>query len=274
MIQADKQRAIFHRDHVGSTAGLIQKAALRFSRIAIDAPTLIVVQQGTKILRGQEEEHRLVSGQAIALSGGQSFDIENRLSINGCYEAFWLVWEPSLVSAFSAGAAEMSPPSVPRVIDVGPEMMRSLDRARDAIGDPTNIPVNIARHRLTEVLIWLSEKNITLGTSRLSTLASRVRRLIEMDPAMRWTLSSVARKLNMSEATLRRHLSTEGALLSELIADTRMASAMTMLQATDEPVNRIALNVGYDSASRFAIRFRKRFGFSPTAIRGHVRTGI
>ena len=38
-----------------------------------------------------------------------------------------------------------------------------------------------------------------------------------------------------------------------------------------EAINRIALEVGYESASRFAIRFRERFGFPPTAIRGHAR---
>jgi len=68
------------------------------------------------------------------------------------------------------------------------------------------------------------------------------------------------------------HLAAEGASLNDLLVDTRMSFAMKLLQSTDHPINRIALAVGYESASRFAIRFRERFGFPPTAIRGHKRS--
>ncbi len=50
-----------------------------------------------------------------------------------------------------------------------------------------------------------------------------------------------------------------------------MTSALRLLQGTDWPISLIASQVGYESASRFAERFRKRFGFAPTAIRGHHR---
>ena len=53
--------------------------------------------------------------------------------------------------------------------------------------------------------------------------------------------------------------------------DVRMTSALRLLQGTDWPISLIASQVGYESASRFAERFRKRFGFAPTAIRGHHR---
>ena len=47
--------------------------------------------------------------------------------------------------------------------------------------------------------------------------------------------------------------------------------------ATYEPAGtagsaEIAFAVGYESPSRFAIRFRQRFGFAPTAVRGHERS--
>jgi transcriptional regulator GlxA family with amidase domain len=55
--------------------------------------------------------------------------------------------------------------------------------------------------------------------------------------------------------------------------DARMSLALTLLQASDLSVNNIANAVGYSSASRFAVRFRQRFGFAPSAIRGHERNG-
>jgi len=86
-----------------------------------------------------------------------------------------------------------------------------------------------------------------------------------------WSSDAIARSLAMSEATLRRRLAAEGVTLRELIADVRMASALVLLQATSRPVSEIASAVGYDSPSRFAVRFRDRFGFAPTAVRGHAR---
>ena len=50
-----------------------------------------------------------------------------------------------------------------------------------------------------------------------------------------------------------------------------MALAMTLLQSTDRPVATIAADVGYESPSRFAIRFRHRYGFAPSVVRGHKR---
>jgi AraC-like DNA-binding protein len=60
-------------------------------------------------------------------------------------------------------------------------------------------------------------------------------------------------------------------LLTDLLADARMATALTLLQATTQSVSQIALSVGDESPSRFAVRFRHRFGFAPTAVRGHDR---
>ena len=50
-----------------------------------------------------------------------------------------------------------------------------------------------------------------------------------------------------------------------------MTQALTLLQSTDVSVLDVGLAVGYDSASRFAVRFRQRFGFPPSAIRGQKR---
>lgn len=67
-------------------------------------------------------------------------------------------------------------------------------------------------------------------------------------------------------------LSAENTILRNLMIDVRMTSALKMLLSTDWPISLISSQVGYESSSRFAERFRKRFGFAPTAIRGHHRT--
>jgi AraC-like DNA-binding protein len=71
----------------------------------------------------------------------------------------------------------------------------------------------------------------------------------------------------MSEASLRRHLAAEDSSLSEILLDVRMSTALTLLQSTAQPVTRIAGEVGYQSPSQFAVRFRRRFGCSPSDVR-------
>ncbi|MRW90896.1 helix-turn-helix domain-containing protein [Duganella sp. FT80W] len=48
----------------------------------------------------------------------------------------------------------------------------------------------------------------------------------------------------------------------------RATEALHPQAGVPAPVARIALMVGYASPSRFAVRFRQRFGFTPTAVRG------
>ena len=46
-----------------------------------------------------------------------------------------------------------------------------------------------------------------------------------------------------------------------------MAYALSHLQTTRRSIDDIAHACGYASASRFAVRFRQRFGLSPRALR-------
>ena len=60
----------------------------------------------------------------------------------------------------------------------------------------------------------------------------------------------------------------EGVSLREVLTDIRMTHAMGLLQSSNMSVSAIAASAGFESQSRFAIRFRSRFGFPPTAVRG------
>ncbi|MCA6997736.1 helix-turn-helix domain-containing protein [Dickeya solani] len=47
-----------------------------------------------------------------------------------------------------------------------------------------------------------------------------------------------------------------------------MEAMMVLLQSSDRPVAAIALDVGYESHSKFTAAFRRRFGVVPSALRG------
>ncbi len=267
---AEASRVIHTRSGVGATAGIIQRQALRFSRLTFDQPTLVVVRHGEKIFTSAKEDWLVKSGEAVAIAKGHRFDITNRPDGKGSYEANWLVFEPEMLQSFASVAASVSQP-VRSLGRMEIDFIEAFARARDAIQNPTIVPEKIARHRMEEILLWLGQRGVSLADPTPTTFSQRVRQMLMATLDQTWTAAMVARQFHVSEATLRRHLAAESSNLSSLLADVRMSHALSLLQSTDLPVGNIARDVGYESASRFAVRFRKRFGFAPTAVRGHRR---
>jgi AraC-like DNA-binding protein len=266
-------RSLISRPEIGTTANVVQHSTLRISQLALDSPALILLRHGKKTLQSGQRRWSLEGGDAVVLAGGQSFDVFNQLSAQGVFEARWLLWDKALIEDFAQDRREARPLRQAAVFrDLGPEFQDSVERAIAAISNAPQVPAEIARHRMAEILVWLSLHNVALAAPQNVTMAARLRSLFAGSLSEPWTTSSVAARLAMSEATLRRRLSAEGVTFGAVLTDARMSFAMTLLQSTDHAVTRIASNVGYESASRFSLRFRARFGFAPTAVRGHCRT--
>lgn len=266
------QRTLLSRPGIGTTARIIQHTSLELVRVAVDQPILIWVRNGTKILRWHDQQCVIRAGEMVAISGGQVFDITNQLPDDGGYEAIWIAWDGALIADFTLPADRF----IPSIVDVWPIRETSqafcfaLQSAIAGLSEP-DIPAEVAKHRLHEVLIWIALHGGCFAVQKQETVSDRVRKLVATAPADAWGAAQVARYLAMSESTLRRRLVDEATSLGDILVDVRMSFALTLLQSTDFPVGQIALDVGYESASRFAVRFRKRFGFAPTAIRGHRR---
>ncbi|MDR3428265.1 MULTISPECIES: helix-turn-helix transcriptional regulator [Silvimonas] len=267
-------RTIFARPGIGATARILQHGEQEMVRMPMDHAVLIMVRQGSKILRWQGRECLIKQGEAVAIAAGQVLDVTNLRPHEGVYESVWLNWQPELIEQYAAdyGHARDYVRDVLPIGTLPAAFNLAYDGALAALSDAHNVPDAIARHRLTEMLLWLAGQGVHFRPGTPVTLHSRIRGLIAAAPADAWNGPALAAQLAMSEATLRRRLAGEGMSLSELLIDVRMSYALTLLQSTDRPVSQIALDAGYESPSRFAIRFRKRFGFAPTAIRGHQRT--
>lgn len=270
------------RAGVGMTAGIVQRHSLTYARVPIDRPLLIVVQRGTKTLRAPGCEWVVPAGHAIAINRGQTLDIRNLPGTRGAYEARWLVWDESLLAAHAAQTAgnrtlDADAPATRAIRSawplgaLGPAFTQAVDAAIACILEPDTTPLEVARHRMRELLVWIGTCDGHFESAEVISVRQRVRDLVSAAPQRNWTAAQVGSELAMSEATLRRRLMGEGMRLSELLVDVRMSLALTLLQATSLPVTEIAMNTGYESPSRFAVRFRQRFGFAPTAVRGHQR---
>lgn len=280
--KAPPTRELHARKGIGIAAHVIQGNSLEVRRIHVQQPSLIIVQKGSKSVRADLGTGvQAQAGQALLLGGNQTLDFTNLLEAGMTYEARWLVFDAALLEdsyyrcqTEALEASKLSQAPVRLIPEVRNSLRSAYGHAWHALPGGNGIPDAVARQRVLEVLHWLLEDGMALRNPTLTENVSRkVRDLITQSLDYAWTAEGIARELALSEATLRRRLAAEGNTLTDLLVDTRMATALTLLQATTQPVSAIALSVGYESSSRFAIRFRQRFGFAPTSVRGHQRAG-
>jgi AraC-like DNA-binding protein len=235
---------------------LRQAVRAQFRAVVGEAPVILRIEQGRKVIRGALAGEVQVGGLAL-LPAHLPLDVENHPAPDGPYRATAIVILPQIAA----------PTGLTRAFQTrDARALAAFDRALDLVRRPA-VPQSIRDHAVLEVLLWLDAAGVSLPPPAAPRFADRVRALLAGDLARDWTADAVARELATSEATLRRRLAVEGAGFAELLTDLRMNRALGLLQGSDLPVALVAAEVGYASPSRFALRFRARFGLSPAAIR-------
>jgi AraC-like DNA-binding protein len=268
------ERTINFCPGIGASAHIIQHTELLFPSVYFEQPHLYLVQQGHKRVRWQQREVVAHSGELLIIDGGQTVDIINEPSEEGVFSCQLLTCDPLLFAAQPSLIETQAPKAFDAVLalrNLPCALLHSFETTSLALALKHRFPTVIIRHKMLEILLWLKQFNISFIYNEARNLTQRVRRCLATDPHNIWTAAEVAGTLSMSEVMLRRKLSAENTSLRNLMIDVRMSSALALLQSTDWPISAIAQHVGYESSSRFAERFRKRFGFAPTAIRGHQR---
>ncbi len=122
------------------------------------------------------------------------------------------------------------------------------------------------RQELLKLLLLEGHKGLSelAGEARLS---QRLYALIEADLSSDDTAQVFARKLAMSEASLRRRLKAEGTGIQQLKDAARLGRALHLLQSSDLSVAAVAEQCAYQSPSRFTDKFKQRFGLTPSELR-------
>lgn len=262
-----QHRTVFSRPGIGLSASVIQRNDLLFHTFVTDYPAIIFLRRGKKTVNIGTKKIVLLPGDAVAIAAGTTCDVENKTD-NGQFESTWIVCAAPIISN-----VESDFPNIKKLKDVvalkglGNEFIHSFERGVQAISAPEYFPELIAKNQVQEVLIWMMHAGYVFSSDEPVQLQRQVRLKIGAELGKKWISKDVAESLAMSEATFRRKLAGEGQSFSQILVDVRMTAALTLLQVTDTSISTIAFQVGYESASRFAVRFKKRFGFSPTAIR-------
>lgn len=249
---------------IGAHCLIVQATSGVFRGLRSDQPGLIIVRRGVKRVSSDSIDLQAGPGEAIVLPMNQEWTVINEVATDGDYRADAFLFSPELVAAYADPG--MPPLREATVFQPDWGFENAIERAGQSLAEADQAGA-LCRHLVGEIIVRLDALGMSLRPGAHDTLHDRVRALVAGDLAMEWPTSRVTAALGVSEATLRRKLAASGTSLTGIIADMRMTRAVGLLQATERPINQVALDVGYESASKFAARFRERFGLSPRDIR-------
>jgi len=228
------------------------------------------------------------SGQMIIDNGETSLTLDDPLTLvamaqNACadirkipggetqtFQSLLLAFAPEVLLEFHRRHANdmQTSPAVAygrrMVLDV--DLADTLDHCLRGISS-SNISEREQMHRLVGLLLALAERGCHFSRPSTQHIADRLKRILADAPAHPWTTAKAGRELAMSEATLRRRLAAENLRFETLLLDIRMHHAMTLLQTTGWNLQHISEACGYRASARFSLRFRERFGCSPSQVR-------
>lgn len=237
---------------------------LLFADVEWGSPAIVRVLQGQKQLRRADESLEARPGELLYLPAGTRVDVRN-VPAQGAYEAEGVILSFEL-ARYLPPLAEAREPQEVRKLRVAEheELDAALTRCLEAF--ERGFPAAVQRSRLLELVAWLGEAGIDPFVAA-SDVRLRLKRMLGERPAHPWRLPDVARRLGMSDDTLQRHLRREGTGFQQLLLEIRMDHALVLLWTTERPLAIVAEQSGYDSPSRFAERFRERFGVLPSELR-------
>lgn len=253
-----------------AAAGTSIQRTQTIRELTVDYFLMTFVNAGSRVVTNGSMTCECSEGQAMIMTPGR-YDVINIAPEHGYYESDWLAWDSRLVKVVCTADYQQVLRGARRIAPFPMRLADGFSNARDAVKAYPKIPEQIVSIRIDEIILWLEHQGIRLANLSTQPLSQKIRTLVSNSPSQKWTTADLASHFAMSESTLRRKLASENVSASGLVSDVRMWHAMAMLQSTNLPVSRIALDCGYESASRFAARFRNRFGFPPTHLRGHNR---
>jgi AraC-like DNA-binding protein len=248
---------------------VLAKNSHTLSAVDIDTPLLAIPLQGSKRAREKDDWIDIAPGQILLVPHAIAFDIENLPDPQtGFYVAIGIPLEDHVLNAarhlvrnpvlVKDGGGISCVPLAQHVDDLT-NWLDALNK-----GDLAR-----ACHSVVGIVLTLyAQGHRTLLYAPTPTLSVRVRKMVDTDPMREWSSAEIESELGISGATLRRHLAAECLSLREIISNSRLSHALTLLLTTRLPVKSIAARVGYASISTFVKRFRARYGVEPSAIGG------
>jgi AraC-like DNA-binding protein len=263
------ERQIHSRALIGSSAQLKLCCKADLRRVAVDYPSLALVLRGQKSMSWAGGQLQLGPGEFFAMPGGKIYDVVNIPDAEGLYESQMILFSNEILSPFFEQRQDLAPLTAPLKLGLGSHDFRdSYLNALDLIKGSLDLPLPVTASRVTELLTWIGLSGVRFVPVVPLTAVDQVKSLIQKSLDRDWKAPILAESMACSEATLRRYLAKEGTSFSEILLECRLNNGLNQVMATNLPIEQIAQANGYESPSRFAMLFRKRFGVTPRDLRG------
>ena len=264
-----------HRENIIDACVIRARQPLTLSRVPVFVTTLCRVRQGEKLLQWDGREMRAGPQHLILMPAGRELGLSNLPGLHGHYIADAVTFPASTLRSFSTRYSQqiMSRRGALKsdlCVPLDRHTIQAWDQLLTAIRD--DAPQVLRTHYGEAVLLGLclGGQLGPLLMGRDDPLCERVQQLVMGSPERDWTVADVAQHLNLGESTLRRQLANEEDSFRNILEGVRLATALQWLQTTSRPIGEIAGACGYASASRFAVRFRSRYGLSPRELRDGI----
>jgi AraC-like DNA-binding protein len=257
---------------------LITRHREHLARLQLRQAVIGIILDGSKEMHLGGRVWHFSTGDCFLLPAGIEIDVVNVPDdTSGCYRAVVLNLPAPLIlraaSAYpatvgrKARGAETDSPILPLTAAAIDSLVHAV---QEIVLPPADIRPELAEqlieHRVMEVILHFAD-HILIGRSALPSITDRVRLHLCSHPSHAWTAAELAAELNMSEATLRRHLKAEGQGFKVLLDATRMDLAKRLLPDRSLSIDSIALSCGYAARGKFEQRFRKLEGMTAQSFR-------
>jgi len=130
---------------------------------------------------------------------------------------------------------------------------------------------SLSQYTMGIILLYLSSKmeHVTKDTSRTykDTIVTETLRYIDSQYRTA-NLSQIAEEYHQPLPVLSKMIKQEtGLTFRELLMNKRFEKAALLLMETNLPVEKVAVNIGYENQSYFHLQFKKRYGVTPRQYR-------
>lgn len=242
----------------------------RLHAVCLPQAAAVLVLEGSKTLQRGGERLVRPAGSMFLLPAQLEVTVENQPSARGRYLALCLGLSPDLAARAAAGtrAAGLLPTGLDALaVRCDTPLLLAVGHLLDMAGASPEHGRLLALC-LEEVALLLAERTAALPLlwSAAESWRGRCAALAAADPGREWSAAEVSRCLGVGERSLRRNLAAEGESLRGVLQAVRLNAGLALLQAGTLSVAEVADRCGYGSASRFAGRFRERFGVLPSEV--------
>lgn len=275
---ADGQRWILPSGMPVARRGLCMLAqpclrqAQRASRFRFLEATLLLVGSGTLILDDGGMQMCL-EGPAALMAVAQNVCADLQKIPGGPdaqFRSLLLAFSPDVIREFHVrhehDSASLPPVARCSGVPLDEDLLETIHHCVHGV-DASRVSDRVLKHRLVGLLLALADRGIVFARPARQSVGDHLRMLLCDTPGHPWTTAQAGRALAMSEATLRRRLAAEQLRFESLLLEVRMHHAMALLQTTDWNIASVAQACGYQAHGRFTLRFRERFGCSPSQVR-------